>query len=235
MNEVVIVHPKLTTDEARALTEEIRGGFALPQKILQAYNGHIWKALGYESFREWGTKEYGKEVSRIYQLLNYARVDEAISTNGGKADLNERQARELLGLDPEQAREVIAIADQAATAAGKKRRTTEHVIDAVATVTGKPRAHASPAPPPHAPGTISDAELDAGDIGDPVARCKLAFRECDDRQKFKALGQQIDDMPSPVKVRVAALILSTLSVAEVAELARQVDFAALLETSRMKP
>lgn len=225
------LHHKLTEAEARALTVEIREGMeGVHVKVLRAYEGEVWEPMGYADFRAWATKEFEKAQSRIYQLLNYARVEKVIlSTNGGKADLNERQARELRGLNPEQVCAAITAATEAAKVTGK-RRTTEHVIDAVATVTGKPRANAAPQPP-HAPGTISDAELD-DDKGDPVWRTAFAFRECDDRQKFKAIGQQLDDMSSKTRVTVAALILSTLSPAEIAELSRQVDFAALIETSK---
>lgn len=168
MSELAVVHPKLTTDEARALTNEIRTDmFGLPQKILRAHDGEVWTALGYATFKEWAEKEYPHGIRRVYQLLNYARVERTIGSLP-----NERQARPLIALagQPEQQREVFAAAQASAAAAGEKL-TAAHIETEVAKATGKPkpkRNGAAPEPPPHAPGTISDAELDAGDGGDPV-------------------------------------------------------------------
>lgn len=132
-------HQRLTTDEARALTNEIRADMdGVHVKVLRAHRGQVWTALAYGSFREWASREFDKGERRIYQLLNYGRVEEAICTNGAKTDLNERQARELEGLEPEQARAALAAADEAAAATKTKRRTTAHVAEAVAKVTGNP-------------------------------------------------------------------------------------------------
>lgn len=226
------VHPKLTKDEARALTEEIRSDFIrLPQKILLAYRGEIWTALGYESFREWGTQEYGIAKTQVYQLLNYARVEESLSAIAEKP-LNEAQARELAPLvdQPEALREVFASATEAAKAEGKPL-TARHIEVEVERIEPKTKRNGS-APPPHGPGTITDAELNEGDKGDPVWRCAFAFRECDDRQKFKALGQIIDDMDAETQVLAGALILSVYSPAQIVALCKQVDLGTLLETSK---
>lgn len=228
-------HVKLTTDEARALTDEIRTSLTgLHQKVLRAYRGEVWTALGYSSFREWSAREYDLEQSRIYQLLNYARVEEALSTNvENPPALNEAQARPLAALPDEQKREAFALARETAAASGKPL-TARHVEAAIEQIKPKPKRNGS-APPPHAPGTITDAELNEGDKGDPVWRCAFAFRECDDRQKFKAIGQQLDDMNADMQVRSGALHLSVYNPAQIVALGKQVDLAALFETSRAKP
>lgn len=221
MTTLAIAHPKLTTDEARALTEEIRSDFIrLPQKIILAYRGEIWTALGYGSFREWGTKEYGIAQTQVYQLLNYARVEETLSANAEKpAGLNEAQARELVPLldQPKALREVFASATEAAKAEGKPLAARHIEVEVEQLKPKAKRNGTAPEPPPHAPGTISDAELDAGDMGDPVSRTKLAFRECDEAQQLKAGGGLIDEMKGQNFVRITLVFLSAMNPEQVFE------------------
>lgn len=148
MSELAVVHLKLTADEARALTIEIRTDLmGIPQKILRAHDGEVWTPLGYETFREWAEKEYPQGIRRIYQLLNYARVERTI---GSQELTNERQARPLIALagQPEKQREVFAAAQANAAAAGEKLTAT-HVQTEVAKATGKPSRNGSA--PEHAP------------------------------------------------------------------------------------
>lgn len=90
---------RLNADEARALTDEIRGAaeqvYAL---LLKAHEGEAWTPLGYGSWREYAMAEFGMSQSYAYRLLDQARVIreiEAASVSPIGELPNEGQAREL--------------------------------------------------------------------------------------------------------------------------------------------
>lgn len=105
--EVVVL---LTPEAARKLTEEIkRDAHALSDKLVQAYDGRAWSALGYSSWREYAQVEFDMSQSQAYRLLDMSRVMralESVSPMGEKP--NERQARALAPLkdEPEKLAEV---------------------------------------------------------------------------------------------------------------------------------
>lgn len=99
--------------EAQTLVNQIRSGFnAIGDKLLQLYERDGWKALGYANWRDCARAEFPFEQSRAYQLLDAARVERNISTNGGNlpAPTSERQIRPLVGLEPVQQVEAYAAA-----------------------------------------------------------------------------------------------------------------------------
>lgn len=81
-----------------------------------------WKALGYESWRECAVAEFQISQSRIYQLLDAARI----STNLENKEMPEIHLRELAPLkdQPDVAKEVM---DQLLTEKAPKRITAGDV------------------------------------------------------------------------------------------------------------
>lgn len=100
---ITIVVP-MTEIEARELVEEIKIGIStVGQKLLELYEREGWRALGYSNWRECVMTEFDFQQSRVYQLLDFARIERNLSTNGGNLPLptSERQARPLTKLEPE--------------------------------------------------------------------------------------------------------------------------------------
>src|SRR4051812_48707090 len=72
----------LAEDEARELTEIIRRNIddlrrtdeQVWRLLMVAYEREAWRALGYGSWREYATREYGLSQSYAYKLLDKARV-----------------------------------------------------------------------------------------------------------------------------------------------------------------
>lgn len=108
------VEELLSADQARHLTEMIRTTLDVTWWLLaRAHRGKAWTALGYDSFGEYVRQEFHLSRSRAYQLLNQAKVIEAISSAAGDeviVHVNEATARDVAGhLD-----RVISAATQAA-------------------------------------------------------------------------------------------------------------------------
>lgn len=95
----------LSKDAARKLTDEIKqDAQALSDKLVQAYDGRAWAALGYSSWREYAAAEFDMSQSRAYQLLDMSRVMralEAASSTNVERPRNEAQARALAPLKDE--------------------------------------------------------------------------------------------------------------------------------------
>lgn len=96
----------LSEKAARKLTDDIkRTADNLSDKLVQAYDGRAWSALGYTSWRDYAADEFDMSQSRAYQLLDMGRVMQALESAGSTIveRPNEAQARELAPLkdDPE--------------------------------------------------------------------------------------------------------------------------------------
>lgn len=124
--EVNLSRPLLTVDQARELTNHIRStADTLYVLIARAHAGRAWEALGYKSFEGYVTEEFDMSRSRAYQLLNQAKIVEAITAaapEGTEVHITEAVARDLKsiisevtgeveektkGLDPDDAGAVI--------------------------------------------------------------------------------------------------------------------------------
>lgn len=138
MNE--IAH-RLTKDEARALTEEIKQSAEHTYTLLlRAHEGEAWDALGYASWRDYATTEFNMSQSRAYQLLDQARIVRSIeaASDSTMVELpNERQVRELSRIpEPERVdvwRETVERTGGHPTAAAVRETYTaraEDVVDA---------------------------------------------------------------------------------------------------------
>lgn len=96
---------QMTEPEARLLVDEIKSGInKVSQKLLELYEREGWRALGYPSWRDCIMTEFDFQKTHVYELLNFARVEQNLSAIGGKYPLpkNERQARPLASLSPEE-------------------------------------------------------------------------------------------------------------------------------------
>lgn len=87
-----------TPDEARSLTDEIRGAAERVWSLLvEAHDRRAWAALGYSSWRDYAMAEFGMSQSHAYRLLDQGRVVSAIeeATGSPMGELSERSARDI--------------------------------------------------------------------------------------------------------------------------------------------
>lgn len=87
----------MTTDEARAYVGWIKSALEDARGyLLQLQDREGWRALGYDSWRACVLAEFAEfSQPRLYQLLDAAKVDRAISTTVETIRLPERHARAL--------------------------------------------------------------------------------------------------------------------------------------------
>jgi hypothetical protein len=110
-----IATASLSTDEARALTDEVkRDAEALWEKLVRLHEGGAHLALGYSSWGAYFQAEFGQTSKRGEQLLRAGRVIESLRADTDVSSLpaNEAQARELASLldKPAELREVWTVA-----------------------------------------------------------------------------------------------------------------------------
>ncbi|MEO8391473.1 MAG: hypothetical protein ABI700_00635 [Chloroflexota bacterium] len=137
MSESVTVLTPMTEDQARTIVAEINDGFSdIAQRIRRLYEGQGWIALGYTSWRDCVTNEFDFSQSRAYQLLDYAEVEQNLSTkveNGAPA-INEAQARLLAPFEADEQREIY---EQAAQTAPNGKLTAAHIEQVIEQHTGR--------------------------------------------------------------------------------------------------
>jgi len=134
---VALAVDTLTRGEARALTEEVkRDGAVLRAKLLRLYEGRAHEALGYSSWGDYYTAEFGQTAARGYQLLDAARVSAPIQQLLNEPPPNEAQARELAPLKDDHEAIVAAWREAREIAAdqGRDGPTAPIVREAVAIV-----------------------------------------------------------------------------------------------------
>lgn len=121
-----IASPNMDENEAREITEAIRSAATATYILLtQAHEGKAYKALGYETWRDYVREEFEISPQRSYQLLDYSKalnMLESAAPEGTVIKLTEAQARgikkelpkiteqvaeETQGKSPEEAEEVI--------------------------------------------------------------------------------------------------------------------------------
>lgn len=133
----IVVEVSLEKDEARALTDEIKGDAEkLEEKLLKAYEGGAHIALGYSSWGEYFKNEFGQSERHGYELIDagiVARAIESASATCRTEDTpNNRQALALAPLaksNPDEAaqvwKEVVEEHGDQLTAADVKQAVTE--------------------------------------------------------------------------------------------------------------
>lgn len=89
-----------TPDEARSLTERIKATAESLWSLLgEAHDRKAWAALGYETFSDYATAEFGMSERHAYRLIGQAEVIREIeSVTGltrGSVEVTERTARDI--------------------------------------------------------------------------------------------------------------------------------------------
>lgn len=99
----------MTEEEARICVAKIkRNTEEIRSALLDLYERQGWKVLGYETFRSCIAAEFNVSESRSYHLLNAARIDQILASDGETAPIPEAHARELAPLikQPDRVRSV---------------------------------------------------------------------------------------------------------------------------------
>jgi hypothetical protein len=110
-------------EHARELTEQIRGSVEKVQELLvRSYEWKAWKALGYMSWSDYATAEFGISQAHAYRLLDKARTVRAIEAvaDSPMGEIDERQARELAPIVRKHGAEVAAAVFTAVIESGRK-------------------------------------------------------------------------------------------------------------------
>ncbi len=125
MEATVLDGPQvMTLEEARHCVNEIKRGMAdLRYLLLDLDEREGWRALGFANICACAMAEFGYEKSRVYQLLDAARVERNISTAVEKM-IPERHLRPLTKIEPANQREVFR---RAVETAPEGKMTAEHV------------------------------------------------------------------------------------------------------------
>jgi phage N-6-adenine-methyltransferase len=103
-----LVEVVMDAGTARVLTDEVKAdAHALWAKLLALYEGGAHTALGYSSWADYTSAEFGQSRSHAYRMLDAARVVAELSKSPMGERPSERVARELepLRVEPEVMRE----------------------------------------------------------------------------------------------------------------------------------
>lgn len=90
---------EMTEDEATEITAAIRSTVTATYVLLyRAHEGKAYKALGYDTWKEYVAEEFDFSTQRSYQLLDLAKtveVIESVAPEGTALSLTESQARDI--------------------------------------------------------------------------------------------------------------------------------------------
>jgi len=123
----------MSAQEARECIDAIIGNSeSLPLMLLELHRRQGWAALGYSSWEDCTTAEFGKSRSYVFRLLAAAQVEENLveSTIVDLKAIPVSQLTELAKLSPVEQAEGLLRAEQIAQAEGKKRNAA-HIAQAV--------------------------------------------------------------------------------------------------------
>lgn len=124
----------LTVRQARLLTFQIRSATrAVSQLLLLAHDRKAWRALGYRSWRTYVRQELGFSRSRSYELLDHARVVQAIGAAGGLSDFPDISPKTAADLKPF-LEDVVQEVRRRCRAAASQQLAERAVLDVVAAV-----------------------------------------------------------------------------------------------------
>lgn len=166
----------MTPAEARSLTETIKASVDTLWTLLrESYDREAWRALGYGSWREYATTEFGMSKSRAYQLLDQARVIAAIADASDSTDveITEAAARDL---KPVLQEAVAAVKEAVADAPSpeQKQERVRQALDDLRDTLVEERKPKAPAPTA-ATGEIADFIDSGSDVQ--VARLRKRFAD----------------------------------------------------------
>lgn len=174
----------MTEEEARQCADAIKGNLeSLRSMLLDLQRRRGWEALGYSSWRECATSEFGQSQAYVYRLVQAAEVEEnlvssQISTIVETDSIPINQLSELAKLPPEQQAEGLQKANELAIAE-RKPRTAAHVAKAVRSIK-KPTSVALTEPTEVDIGSSSDEQYTPRKIIDAVLECfgRIALDPC---------------------------------------------------------
>ncbi len=126
-----LVQLEMTLDEARETDRLIKRHINTTRYLLLDMRDRKgWKALGYESFKEYGEKELGYEERHIYRLVDAAEIGLQIGTDQLDSQPAESQLRPLKAV-PEEERKAIWDEATRKAEAEHAKLTAQRVEDAV--------------------------------------------------------------------------------------------------------
>lgn len=99
-NELIMSESSdMTENEAKEITEAIRSTVVATYVLLaKAHEGKAYKALGYDTWKDYVKSEFDFSAQRSYQLLDLAKAVDAIESSapeGYKSSITEAQARDI--------------------------------------------------------------------------------------------------------------------------------------------
>lgn len=167
---------RLTREEARILTDEIRSSAnRLWVLVSVAHDRGAWRALGYETWKEYVTVELGLSESRSYQLIDTGRVMRAIAeaTNSPAEDLQPVPARMVAKVKDHLPKLQRAIAGYLADNPGENPSEVIEaaLLEVIPRQPREPLAHDEDGP---GGGEICPACMGGGDLGTGPAAKKLS-------------------------------------------------------------
>jgi hypothetical protein len=113
--------------------------------ILALHDRKGWRALGYKSWRDCVTEEFGQSKTHLYRQLDAAKIELEISPMGEKlGQLPERPLRELKAIPAGERKEVF---EQAKAESNGKTPTAAKVREIVDHKLARVNGHAAPDPP----------------------------------------------------------------------------------------
>jgi protein gp37 len=119
-------------DERLALLEtKIRNGlrkfYEVGNALAEINRDRLYQVLGFPTFDAYCRKRWNMSRTHAYRMMDAAIVDQNLSPMGDNAPKNERQARELVALPPEQQREIAATINFTTATAGEIRVKVEEL------------------------------------------------------------------------------------------------------------
>jgi hypothetical protein len=102
----------MTAEEARACCDKITMHLVVARNlIMDLYAREGWRALGYASWRECVTTEFGRHQSTLYRQLQAAQVEQNLFATCETETIPDSVLRALAPLSPEAQRDLAAIID----------------------------------------------------------------------------------------------------------------------------
>ncbi len=140
--------------------------------LLELHRRRGWEALGYDSWDDCATQEFGRSRSYVFKLLAAAQVEESLgslvkSPIGDSVDIPVSQLTKLAKLPPDQQVEGLLRANEIAQAQGKKRNAV-HVAQAVKLVKQKSELPLAEDSNAQAPGYEREAPADLSKVESPA-------------------------------------------------------------------
>jgi hypothetical protein len=150
-NDELITNVSQKLEECEAVIERgIRTFIEVGSALATIRDNHLYKADGYYSFHDYLKARWDLSVSRAYQMIDASRVTRELSTIVETPELlpaTESQARELVGLDAQQAAQVMA--ETAARVRGKV--TAKKIRETRERITNPPQQKPKPPKPQPTP------------------------------------------------------------------------------------